>query len=49
MNHIDSERIHGISAYVVTVNARNQDLAFVIVDKETADHFDQVSISFLQE
>lgn len=38
MDHIYSERIHGIAADVITVHPRYQHLTLVVVHKQASDH-----------
>ena len=38
MNNVDAERVNRVSAHIVAINARDEYLAFMIIDEEAADH-----------
>lgn len=41
VNHIHTERIHGIPPDIIPVHPRDQDLAFVVVDEQPSNHLDE--------
>jgi hypothetical protein len=38
MNHIHPKRINRISTHIVTIDSRDQDFSFMIVDEQAAYH-----------
>ena len=38
MDYIDAKSVHGITAYIITINSWNEHFAFMIVNEQSPDH-----------